>query len=186
MEGRPVGTAYAEIDLDTTKLEQGLKRTHDSLISGTIKVEDAYKSLGIKSDQVYNMMRANAGAAVDFIKNKTLSSKEEIIRAEQAAADRIKFINEQQYGHHTSLMETMKSNWLAASAAIVAAWALVNKAMSYMDEAGKALQIESAFKIMAESAKISSESMIASMKAATQSTIDDSDQIGRASCRERV
>jgi hypothetical protein len=121
MPGKPVGIAYAEIDLDSTKLEQGLKRTHDALISGTIKVEDAYKSLGIKSDQVYNQMRANAVAAVDFIKNKTLSSTEEIVRAQKAAADKIKAINEEQYGKQISFLDSLKKNWmaLAATAAVV-------------------------------------------------------------------
>ncbi len=178
--GKPVGTAYAEIDLDTTKLEQGLKRTHDALLSGTIKVEDAYKSLGIKSDQVYNQMRANAVAAVDFIKNKTMSSKEEIIRAETAAANKIKELNQQQFGHQTSRIESLKSHWIAASAAVIAAWALVNKAVAYMDEGGKALQIESSFKIMADSAGVNSERLIASMKAATRETIDDSDLMQKA------
>ena len=127
MARKPVGTAYAEIDLDSTKIERGLKRTHDALISGSIKVEDSYKSLGIKSDQVYNMMRANAVAAVDFIKNKTISSTEEIKRAQEAAANKIKQINEQQYGHQATLIEGLKKNWIAASAAIVAAWYAVNK-----------------------------------------------------------
>jgi len=81
---KPMGTGVVELDLDSTKLERNLKRVNESLVSGSIKVEDAYKSLGIKSDQVYDMMRANAVAAVDFIKNKTLSSTEEIAALENS------------------------------------------------------------------------------------------------------
>ena len=116
-------------------MEQGLKRTNEALTTGTIKVEDAYKSLGIKSDQVYEMMRANATAAVDFIKNKTLSSTDEIARAQKAAADKISQINAQQYGEHTSLIDKLKSNWIAASVAIYAAWSMVQKAWSMAEMA---------------------------------------------------
>jgi hypothetical protein len=92
---KPVGVAFAEINLDSTPMERGLKKANDALTEGTIKVENAYKSLGLKSDQVFNMMKANAVAAANFIKNKTLSSTEEIIRAQSAAATRISAINQQ-------------------------------------------------------------------------------------------
>ncbi len=114
MAGKPIGTAIASIDLDSTKLEQGLKRTNEALVSGSIRVEDAYKSLGIKSDLVYDMMRKNATAAVDFIKNKTLSSTEEIARAQTAAALKITQINEQQYGKQISIFEAYKQKLLTA------------------------------------------------------------------------
>ncbi len=180
MSGRPIGTAFAEISLDSTKLEQGLKRTNDALMSGSIKVEDAYKSLGIKSDQVFDMMRANATAAVDFIKNKTLSSTAEIARAQEAAAAKIKSINEQQYGHQTTMIEGLKKNWIAATAAVAVAVVAANKAMQYMEEGAKALAIESSFKIMADSSGVAADSMIVNMKRATKETIDDSQMMQKA------
>jgi len=67
MAGKPVGVAYAEIDLDSNKMEQGLKRVHDSLVNNTIKTEDAFKQLGIKSDSVYDKMRQNAELAYNKI-----------------------------------------------------------------------------------------------------------------------
>jgi len=116
-----------KISADSTGFEKTLAKTYDQLTSGSIKVEEAYKSLGIKSDAVYNQMKANATAAVDFIKNKTLSSTEEITRAQQAAANRIKEINQQQYGHQTSIISSLKANWIAASATIYAAMAMASK-----------------------------------------------------------
>ena len=180
MAGRPVGKAVAEINLDATKYEQGLKRLHDSLVTGTIKVEDAYKSLGIKSDRTYATMRANAEAAVNFIKNKTLSSLEEIARAEKAKNDKIKALNAEQFGHQTSTIDKLKANWIAASVAIGAAMMVAREGMEYMRKGAKALQIESSFKIMADSAGVNSEHMIASMKKATRETIDDSDMMQKA------
>lgn len=135
MAGKPVGTAFAEISLDSTPLERGLKRVNEQLVSGSIKVEDSYKSLGIKSDAVYEAMRRNATAAVDFIKNKTLSSTEEITRAQEAAAARIKQINEQQFGHQTSLLDTMKKNYLATAAVITAAYYAISRAFDFAEKA---------------------------------------------------
>ncbi len=82
--------------------------------------------------------------------------------------------------NQTSFLEKLKGNWVAASAAIAAGYMLVNKAMAYVDVAAKALQVESSFKIMADSAGASSESIIASMKKATKETIDDSDLMQKA------
>jgi hypothetical protein len=79
-----------------------------------------------------------------------------------------------------SMADMAKESWVSASAAIVGAWMAINKAVSYMDQAGKALQVESSFKIMAEAAETSSDSMIESMKRATRSTIDDSDLMVKA------
>ncbi len=193
-QGKPVGTCFAEIDLDSTKLEQALKRTHDTLISGSIKVEDAYKSLGIKSDQVYNMMRANATAAVDFIKNKTLSSNEEIARAQKAAADKIKSINDQQYGAQTSLIDSLKQNWMALSATAVGAYMLISRAFSEgrgiasaAMEIGKMAQISGlstdAFQKFAYAAKMSdveSESLAVGMKRLAKNMEESSQGTGDA------
>lgn len=174
-KGKPVGTAFAEIDLDTTKIEKGLKHTYDQLKTGTIKVEDAYKSLGIKSDQVYNMMRANAVSAVDFIKNKTLSSKEEIVRAEQAAANKIKQINEQQFGHQTSLLSKLKSNWIATTAAITAAIYTIGKVWS-MVKAGAAFEEQKGIlDNLAQKYGTTADSIVESMRTASKGLIANTD-----------
>ena len=179
-QGRPVGTMFAEIGLDATRLEKGLAQTEKALVEGTIKVESAYKSLGIKSDAVYDQMRKNAVAAVDFIKTKTLSSTEEISRAQEAAARKIKQINDEQFGHQATLIEKMKGNWIAASAAIVVAWMAVNKAMAWAEIGAKAQQAEDSFRIVAAASGESADKIIADMKRAAQGTVDDSDIMQKA------
>jgi lambda family phage tail tape measure protein len=175
MPSKPIGTAFAEIDLDLTKLEQGLKKVQTSLVSGTIKVEDAYKSLGIKSDQVYNMMRANAVAAVDFIKNKTLSSKEEIIRAEIAAAAKIKSINEQQFGVQTSMIDKLKSHWIAASVAIGTAVMAIQKVWN-LAEAGAAYEEQTGIlDNLARKYETTADGIVSSMEKASEGLIAKSD-----------
>lgn len=180
MAGKPIGTMFAEIGLDATKLEKGLKQSHDALVDGTAKVESAYKSLGIKSDAVYEQMRKNATAAVDFIKNKTISSTEEIVRAQQAAANKIKQINEQQYGSHVSMLDSMKKNWVATAAVVAGAWMVVNKAMAWAEIGAKALQTEESFRIVAASANESADKIISGMKRAAAGTVDDSDIMQQA------
>lgn len=164
--GKPIGTGFAQIDLDSTKLEQGLKRVNEQLVSGSIKVEDAYKSLGIKSDLVYDMMRKNATAAVDFIKNKTLSSKEEIIRAETAAAAKIQSLNNQQYGAQVSWIDKLKANWIAASVAIYAAWAIVQKAWNYAEIAAQFEEMEAGLQGLSAKYNMTADSAIAMAKEA--------------------
>ena len=143
MASKPIGTMYAEIDLNMTKAEANLARLHKTLVDGTVKVEDAYKSLGIKSDRYYENQRRTAQAAVDFIKNKTISSLEEIQRAEKAAASKIAKIDEEQFGKRVSTLNALKSHWLAVSAAIAAGmvtaskiWDMAKAGASFDEQAG--------------------------------------------------
>lgn len=178
--GRPIGTMIAEIDLDRTKYDKALQDMLASSETGAVKVEKAWKNLGVKTDEMYTKMKANAVLSFEAIAKSGTASADEIRRAEEAKNTRIERLNEQQFGKQASLIETLKANWIAASVAIVGAWATVNKAIGYMDEAGKALQAESAFKIMADQAGVNAERMIASMKAVTKETIDDSDMMQKA------
>jgi len=180
MSGKPVGTMFAEIGLDSSKLEQGLKKVHTALVDSTIKTEDAYKSLGIKSDPVYAMMRDNAVKALDYIKNKTLSSKEEIVRAEKAAADRIAQIDKEQYGARVGLLDKMKANWIAGAAAVTAAWMAAGKAMEYANLGAKAQQAEESFKIVSEASAVNADKLIADLKRVSAGTIDESEIMQKA------
>jgi len=133
MAGKPVGTAYAEIDLDSNKLEKGLQRVHDSLVKGTIKTEDAFKQLGIKSDGVYEKMRVNAELAYNKILSSAKSTSNDIVRAEQAKAAQLQKIQEQQYGVQKSFIDQIKANWLTAIAAMYAAQQALSFAKTFLD-----------------------------------------------------
>ena len=79
-----------------------------------------------------------------------------------------------------SLASKLKENWVVAGAAIAGAMMAANKAMELMTQGAQALQQESSFKIMADEAGVNAERMIASMKAATKATIDDSQMMQKA------
>ena len=74
-----------------------------------------------------------------------------------------------------SYLGQFRENWVAASATIVAAWVAVNKAAAYMDLGAHAQQVESSFKIMAESSDAAANDMIESMTKATRGTIAQTD-----------
>lgn len=169
--GRPVGTMFAEIDLDSTKIEQGLKRVHDQLVNNTVKTEDAYKNLGIKSDQVYAMMRDNAIQSLEYIKTKTLSSKEEIIRAEQAAAAKIKQIDTEMHGNRTSMIDSIKKNWLVATAAMAAASMAASQAWNMLDKAAEFERMNISIDKMAKGFGSSSSGLVAGIKEASTGLI---------------
>ncbi len=180
MAGKPIGTIFVELDMDQTKYTNAQKAILQSASTTALNVEKNWKIIGEKSDVMYNAMRQSIVNAYEMIKNKAGTSAAEIIRAEEAKNAKLQALNDQQYGAHTSLIDSLKKHYIAASAAIVAAWMLVNRAIAYMDEGGKALQVESSFKIMANSAGANSEHLIESMKKATRATIDDSDLMQKA------
>ncbi len=174
------GTVFTEIDLDTRKFDAAQKRILYDAKTMAVNVEDAWKVLGQKSDVMYNAMRKQAENAYQRISADSKSSSAERIRAEEAMHKRISDLNEQQFGKQTSLLDTLKSHWVATSAAVVAAWVLVHKAFALAEEGAKVLAIQDSFKLMADSAKVNGEAMIAQMGKVTASTIDDSQMMLQA------
>jgi hypothetical protein len=179
-DGNPVGKLFVALDMDASAYKKAQAEIFADAGKSTDTINKIYKNVGIQSDAMYDAMRKRISTSLDAITQSHKSSQNEITRAQESAAAKIKSINEQQFGHHTTLLEGLKKNWIAASVAIGAAMMATSKAMEYMEKGAKALQTESSFKIMAESADVNSGKMIASMKAATKETIDDSEMMQKA------
>ena len=180
MPGGAIGTIFVELDLDATRYTNAQKAILAGAKQNSADINKVFKTVGITSDAMYDAMRKNVTNALGAIKQSHTSTANEIVRAEKGAADKIKAISAEQYGTQAGYIEKLKGNWVAASAAVVAAWTLVNKAVAMMDEGAKALQVESSFKIMADAAGVNSEKMIESMKRVTRETVDDSDMMAKA------
>lgn len=177
---RPIGTIFVDFDanfIPVTKAQEKLRA--DAGTTG-IFIEDSFRKVGIKSSAEMDLMRQKITNGFEQIRAHSQSTANDIMRAERAKNDQLARLNEQQFGKQISMVDSLKANWIAASAAIVGAWMLVNKAVAMMDQGAKALQVESSFKIMADAAGVSSERMIDAMKAATRETIDDSDMMQKA------
>lgn len=142
---RPVGTILAEIGLDDTPFTRGLARVREAATTGTLKIEDAYRQLGSKSASTFDAMRANATLAFETITKSGIKSADELARVQKLHADQLDKINAQQYGaaaisKQESFFQSLKSNWIAASAAIYAsmrvigqAWDMATSAADYQE-----------------------------------------------------
>jgi hypothetical protein len=171
---------FVELGLDDKVFKQKLSEQLQSTQATAKGIETSWKALGTTSAAVFDSQRRAAENAYTLIKNHAATTAADIVRAEEAKNAKIAALTHAQFGTQTSTIDKLKANWIAASVAIAAAIALASKAMQYMDKGAKALQVESSFKIMADSAGVNSERMIESMKAATRETIDDSDMMQKA------
>lgn len=179
-EGRSIGTIFVELDLDPSRYTRGQQQLYKDATTTSLSIEENFKKLGIKTAAEFDLMRAKIANAYTSITHDARATANDIVRAEQAKNAQLAALNEQQFGKQLAFIDTLKANWIAASVAIVAAWAAINKAIAFMDQAGKALQVESSFRIMADAAGVNSVRLIESMKAATKETIDDSDLMQKA------
>lgn len=82
--------------------------------------------------------------------------------------------------HSGGITSGLNQQWVKVSAGVAAAAAAAYKAMQMIEEAAKARAVESSFRLIAESARVNSDAMIASMEKATRHTIDSSDMMQKA------
>lgn len=90
--------------------------------------------------------------------------------------DSFKAINKkmQESATEASFFDKLKKNWLAVTGAIIAAWALVTKAIDYAKLGAAALQAEASFRQVAHAYGENADILIAKMKKVSAGIIDDS------------
>lgn len=180
MADKPVGTIFVELDLDASRYTKGQRQLlKDAQTSSTV-LEKNFQNLGIKSAATMDLMRSKIMLSYEAIVGSAKATANDIIRAEEAKNAKLKALNDQQFGAQVSAIDKLKKNWIAASAAVFAAIAAINKALAYMEEGAKDMQVESSFKIMTDSVGADSERMISSMREATRETINASDMMQKA------
>jgi hypothetical protein len=185
--GHSIGTVFIELDLDPSRYTKGQQQLLNDATSTSLNLEKNFQNLGIKSDATFDLMRQKAQNSYEMIANSSKSSHDDIIRAEQAKADKIKEINEKQFGDQMSMIDKLKDRWVVAAAGIVLAiegirmaTEVAHKAMEMMEEGAKAYQTEESFKRVAEAAHESAEEIVMAMKKASRGTIDESDLMQKA------
>ena len=124
-----VGTIFVELDLDPSRYMRAQQTMVKESKTGAKILEKNFKNLGIKSGAAFDLMRNQAVQSFEAIKRSGKATAQDLVRAEKAKAEKIKQINEEQYGHHESTIQKLKKNWVAASAAIIAAWYAISKAV---------------------------------------------------------
>lgn len=180
MAASNLGKVFVELALDDKVYKQNLAETLTSATATAKGIETSWRVLGQKSDAIYEQQRRSAENAYTLIKNAATSTAQDIIRAEEAKSERIKSINNQQFGQQTTAIEKLKSNWVAASAAVVTAWTLIGKAMSYAEMGAKDMRIESSFNVMAEASGVAADAMLENMQRATKGTVEKSELMQKA------
>jgi len=175
MAGQPVGTMYVELSLDATKYTKAQKDILAGAEKNSADINKVFKTVGTQSDQMYDAMRKNIQNSLNAIKQSHLSSHDEIRRAQESAAAKIKDINEKQYGHQVGIIEKLKANWIAAAAAIGAAMVIASKAYSMAKLGAELEETRGILNNMARQYKMTADDIVAAMARASKGLIANSD-----------
>jgi len=142
MAGKPIGTLFVELDLDPSRYMKGQQTLLRESKSGAEILEKNFKNLGIKSNATFDLMRSQAEKSLEAIKKSGKATADDLVRAEKAKADKIRQINEEQYGHQKTIIENLKEHWkgyaVAATAAVYSIVAVGTKAVVASMEQEKA------------------------------------------------
>ncbi len=125
----PLGKTFVQIDLDAEKYNKGVVDIKTTTKKKLSEIEKAWKGLGKKSEKTYDEMRAAVNKNYDKIKKHSLSTADDILRAEKAKNEKIARINKQQFGDQKSWIDKAKKHWMALSAAAVAAVYAIGRAI---------------------------------------------------------
>ena len=112
------GTIITKVSLDDKGLKTSLDGVKKKGKRTATDIEKAWKSMGKKSDQTYDQMKAHINKNYDIIKNHAKSTAADIVRAEKAKALKISRINKQQFGEQKKLIDQAKQHWMAYAAAV--------------------------------------------------------------------
>ena len=134
MATHSVGKIFVELDLDPSRYLKSQRTLLKESQHGATILEKNFKNLGIRSGATFDLMRAQAIQSFNAIKKSGKATTDDLIRAEKAKNEKIKKLNEQQYGHTTSMFENIKKHWLGVSAAIIAGWYAINKVMNILKD----------------------------------------------------
>lgn len=95
--GTKFASLIAEINLDRTKYDKAIDDIVANAEVTTIKIEKAWKGLGVKTDQYFENQRIAAEKNYRKITESAETTANERLAAEKALADKIEAINKKQY-----------------------------------------------------------------------------------------
>lgn len=98
------------------------KSLFDKINQQIAAMEKNFSNIGIKSSREFNKMKDDIINSYNAIKNNATSTTRDILNAEKAKNEKLKQLNTQYFGEQKSLVNKIKSHWIAAAAAIYAAW----------------------------------------------------------------
>ncbi len=175
-----LGSVFVELSLDDKVFKQKLSETLKSTEATAKGIETSWKVLSAKSDQYFHNQRMTAENAYKLIKSSATSTSAEILRAEEAKNAKIKALDEQQFGRQTGFIEKWKKNWLAATAAVTAAYFALSKAWDLAEKAANFEQQKVGFANLAASYGSNGENILESLKKVSGGTVDSMTLVNKA------
>lgn len=179
-EGHSIGKIFVELDLDASRYTKGQQQLLKDATTVSLNVEKNFQNLGIKSSAVFDLMRQKIINSYEMIANSSKATANDIVRAEEAKNAKLKALNEQQFGHQTSLLESLKKNWMAVSATVIGAYYMVSKFYDLAERGAKVKAVEESFTAMSKNFGVAGDALIKKMEEVTKNTIDNSDLMAKA------
>jgi hypothetical protein len=173
--GRSVGVIFAELDLDASRYLKSQASLLDSASKVTLDIEQNYKNLGIKSAASFDLMKAQAENAYQGILHSANATADDIVRAEQAKNAKLQALNDGQFGAQTSMLDGLKTNWIAATAAIGASILVIDKAWGFLEMGAQYQEQKGILDNLAAAYGTDANSIVASMKHASGDTVANAD-----------
>lgn len=120
MATHPIGRVFVELDMDVDRYTKAQRKLYKDATSTSLSIEQNFKSLGIKTSAHYDLMRQKISNAYQSIAHDARATANDLIRAEKAKNDQLAKLQNEQYGHQVSLLNKLKTNWIAVAASIYA------------------------------------------------------------------
>ena len=172
---KPVGAMYVELSMDATKYTKAQKEILAGAEKNSADINRVFKTVGTQSDEMYNAMRQNIQNAYNAIAKSATSSQNEIRRAHEASAAKIKALDEQQFGAQTSMLSTLKTNWIAASVAVAGAMVAVSKAWDLVKIGAEYEEQKGILDNLSKKYGTTSDQIVDSMRRASTGLVADAD-----------
>lgn len=174
-KGHSIGTIFAELDLDPSRYTKGQQQLYKDATTTTLNIEENFRKLGVKSSAEMDLMRAKITNSFDAIKNSAKATANDIIRAEEAKNAKLKALNEQQFGHQTTMLEKIKANYIKAGVAIAAAMVVANKGWTLAQRGAEIEETKGILDNLARKYSTTADVIVGAMKRASEGMIANSD-----------
>lgn len=143
-------------------------------------LERDFDQLGTKSSLAFDKKRQAAESAYERIKGSSLTTADEIERAERALASKLESIDSEQFGKRESMLQRFKQNWIGVTVAVGAAVAAMYKGFQAAEDAAIGLQKRQAFANLSLSKGLNADQLLADLKKVSAGTIAEQELVEKA------
>lgn len=173
--GSKLGSIYVELSLDDKIYKQKLASMPADAQATTKGLETSWRSLGVRTNQYFDDSRKAAENAYKLIEKSGKYTEEELARAKKAASEKINQLNEQQFGKETSLLTTLKSHYVAVTAAIAVSIGAISKAWDMAKAGADFKEQEGILNNLARKYDTTADDIVAAMEKASDGLVSRAD-----------